>query len=193
RGVVVMSCFGCSPSRKPNCSMSKQASAFFHLPSSSNQAASNCGPRRLSGSSDEYICATAPLLHTSRRRLASKRGLSCREIVTMPDGPSIITSRTSPSVSPIRAICRCLFLAKGENPRTRLFTHSAPRRVFPAPRPPTTSQVAGDEFSKYCSMRAFSSHSPAMLPSPSSLRFSAHQLPCVSLSQFDNSLVDALE
>jgi hypothetical protein len=86
-GVVVISWRGRRPSLSPNCSMSKQASMFFHFANSSSQAASNCGPRRLSGSSEENICATAPLSHTSRRRVASKRGRQLREIVRMPDGP----------------------------------------------------------------------------------------------------------
>ena len=47
-----------SPSRRPNCSMSQVSCGRCHLASSSNQAASNCGPRRLSGSSAENTCAT---------------------------------------------------------------------------------------------------------------------------------------
>ncbi len=51
--------------------MSNTSCAFFHLAASSHQAAENCGPRRLSGSSDENASATAPLAHTSLRLLAS--------------------------------------------------------------------------------------------------------------------------
>ena len=76
RGVVVMICAGRSPSRRPNCSMSKQSCGWRHFASSSHQARSNCGPRRLSGSSEENICATAPLSHNSLFREASKRGRS---------------------------------------------------------------------------------------------------------------------
>jgi hypothetical protein len=54
----------------------------------------------------------------------------------MPDGPSIITSRTSCSVSPISAIG-----LTGRSPPARLRTHSAPLLVLPAPRPPIKSQV----------------------------------------------------
>ena len=53
RGVVVMTCRGRSPRRSPNCNISKVASAWRHLASSSTHAAWNCGPRRLSGSSAE--------------------------------------------------------------------------------------------------------------------------------------------
>ena len=77
RGVVVMTCRGRSPRRSPNCSMSKVASAWRHLASSSHQAAANCGPRRLSGSSAENACATAPFGHSSRRREGIQTGRSC--------------------------------------------------------------------------------------------------------------------
>ena len=105
RGVVVMTCRGRSPRRSPNCSMSKVASAWRHLASSSHQAAANCGPRRLSGSSAENTCATAPFGHSSRRRDGIQCGRSpCRCTASRPDTPSTITSRTSCSVSPISAI-----------------------------------------------------------------------------------------
>jgi len=64
-------------------------------------------------------------------------------MVAMPDGPSIITSRTSASVSPTRAKRPYLRRVKGDSPCTSAFTHSAPSRVLPAPRPPVTSQMAG--------------------------------------------------
>src|ERR1035438_1944784 len=41
---------------------------WCHLASSSAQAAVNCGPHRLSGSSAENTCATAPFFDCSRRR-----------------------------------------------------------------------------------------------------------------------------
>ena len=78
RGVVVMTCRGRSPRRSPNCNMSNVASAWRHLASSSHQAAANCGPRRLSGSSAENTCATAPLGHSSRRRDGIQCGRSPR-------------------------------------------------------------------------------------------------------------------
>jgi hypothetical protein len=74
RGVVVISWRGLVPSLSANCSMSQVSLACRHLPSSSHQARSNCGPRRLSGSSDENICATAPEGQTSLRRVASNAG-----------------------------------------------------------------------------------------------------------------------
>ena len=64
-GVVVTTARGMSPRRSANCSMS-QASTFGHFASSSHQAASNCGPRRLSGLLAEKVCATAPFGQTSR-------------------------------------------------------------------------------------------------------------------------------
>ena len=73
-------------------------------PISSHQAASNCGPRRLSGSSEENICATAPFAHNSRRRAGLEaRPLAARDRQDA-GRPSIITSRTSASVSPTSAI-----------------------------------------------------------------------------------------
>src|SRR5262245_30464780 len=52
-----------------------------------------------------------------------------------PLGPSIITSRTSCSVGPMRATR----LTPRRSTRSR--THSAPARVFPAPRPPIISHT----------------------------------------------------
>ena len=76
RGVVVTSWRGRAPRRRPNCSMSKVASAWCHLASSSHQAASNCGPRNCSGSSAEKQRPTAPLGHSSRRREGVQAGRS---------------------------------------------------------------------------------------------------------------------
>ena len=67
RGVVVTTWRGRGPSRRPNCSMSQVSCAWRHLPSSSAQAASNCGPRSESGSSAEKAWATAPDGHSRRR------------------------------------------------------------------------------------------------------------------------------
>src|SRR5690606_4515302 len=154
-GVVVRSCIGRRPSLSPNWSMSKHASASFHFATSSHHAASNCGPRKLSGSSEEKTCATAPLSHTSRLRLGSKRGRLPRETARMPEGPSIITSRTSPRVSPTRAMRPYLYAAKGGKPRTNAFTHSAPSRVLPEPRPLITSQISRSlAATGYCACRA---------------------------------------
>ena len=75
--------------------------------SSSHQAASNCGPRRLSGSSAANICAMAPLGHTSWLLGASSFGRSsggCTD--SRPETPSIMTLRTWPMVSPTSAM-RC--------------------------------------------------------------------------------------
>ncbi len=56
--------------------------------------------------------------------------------------PSIITSRTSCSVSPTSAMRAALPLLE----RDAALTHSAPARVLPAPRPPRISQVVQSFF-----------------------------------------------
>ena len=115
--------------------MSNAFSASRHLAISSHQAAWNCGPRKLSGSSAENASATLPLRHSSRRRLGIHSGRAPRGCTaSSPETPSIITSRTSCSLPPTSAM-RCL----GEAASAR--THSAPARVLPAPRPPMMSQV----------------------------------------------------
>jgi hypothetical protein len=86
--------------------------------------------------------ATAPLGHSSRRRLGFHCGRSPKGAVARrPDGPSIITSRTSASVSPTSAMRPTGRAEIPEIPPTRPVTHSALARVLPAPRPPRTSQV----------------------------------------------------
>jgi len=94
RGVVVTQTCGLSPRRSANCSMSHASYAFFHLAISSAQAQSNWGPRRLSGSCAENICAVAPLGQTRRRRVACHSGRrSGGEQARMPLSPKTITSR----------------------------------------------------------------------------------------------------
>ena len=96
RGVVVTMTRGHSPRRSPNCSMSQTSCAWRHLAISSHHAASNCGPRRLSGSSAEKTCAMAPLRQTRRRRVASHCGRSHLPCAARtPETPSTITSRAS--------------------------------------------------------------------------------------------------
>ena len=95
-----------SPSRSPNCSMSQVASACFHLASSSHQAAANCGPRRLSGSSDENAMrhrAVRPF-EPPLRADPARPFVSASRARSSPDGPCTITSRTSASVSPTSAM-----------------------------------------------------------------------------------------
>ena len=122
--------------------MSQAASSLRHLPSSSHQAQSNCGPRKLSGSLAEKVCASAPFGHTSRRRLACHSGRrSGGEQARIPDGPNTITSRACASVSPTRATREQSPASPGPPPSTCARTHSAPARVLPAPRPPRTTQV----------------------------------------------------
>ncbi len=122
--------------------MSKVASAWCHLASSSHQAASNCGPRNCSGSSAEKQRPIAPFGHSSRRRDGIQSGRSPGgDDRKMPAGPSIMTSRASCSVSPTSAMWRCACSAYGPSPIASARTHSAPSRVLPAPRPASTSQV----------------------------------------------------
>ncbi|MCY1310501.1 hypothetical protein D9M70_606970 [compost metagenome] len=53
RGVVVIVSRGSAPSRRPNLRFDSVASMFLQAQNSSAQAAWNCGPRKLSGSSAE--------------------------------------------------------------------------------------------------------------------------------------------
>ncbi len=139
RGVVVTTWRGASPKRKPNCSMSQVSCGRRHLPSSSAQAAVNCGPRKLSGSSAENRCATAPQGQVTCRFDGSNRGRAPGGCTARrPETPSTMTVRASASVSPISAI-----RASG-SARAWARTHSAPARVFPAPRPPSINQVVQD-------------------------------------------------
>ena len=107
RGVVVTTHCGSEPSRSANCSLSQARSGRRHLHSSSHQAASNWGPRRLSGSSAANICAIVPLGQTSwLRETSNLRALGGGWIDSRPDRPSIITLRTWPMVSPTSAMRR---------------------------------------------------------------------------------------
>lgn len=107
RGVVVTQTCGLSPSRNANCNWSQVSCAFFHLASSSTQAASNWGPRKPSGSCAVCTVATAPFGQTSRLRPASHSGRrSSGEQARMPLSPKIITSRTCSMVSPTSATRR---------------------------------------------------------------------------------------
>lgn len=58
------------------------------------------------------------------------------------------------------AIRPYFWLANGRNPFTSAFTHSAPSLVFPAPRPPRTSQMSRSlPPAGYCAIRAVPTHS----------------------------------
>src|SRR5690606_13827060 len=113
----------------------------------------------------------------------------------MPDGPSNITSRTSMSVSPTRAMRPYFasFLVKGGKPRTSALTHSAPSRVLPAPRPPSTSHVSWGSGSGYCLKRPCPTHSAAMSGACSLLMFSSHHLICELTGKCDHAVIEALE
>ena len=120
------------PMRRPNCSMSQVRSGARHFATSSHQAAANCGPRRLSGSSAENICATDPFGHTICCLDGSNLGRSPAPCTaSSPDGPSIITRRTSPIVSPTSAIGLAGSLASGARPSAR----AHPFRPARLPRP----------------------------------------------------------
>ncbi len=135
-----MTCRGRSPRRSPNCSMSKVASAWRHLASSSHQAAANCGPRRLSGSSAENACATAPLrpFEPPARRRPDRPLARAHARRAGPRRP-----RSSPRARRARSRrpARCGACACRARDAERRATHSAPARVLPAPRPPSSSQV----------------------------------------------------
>ena len=144
RGVVVITCRGRSPRRSPNCSMSKVASAWRHLASSSAQAAANCGPRRLSGSSAENTCATAPFGHSSRRRDGIHAGRSPRAMHGEQAGDALDhhLAHVVLGLADQRDRRACpLGGGKRRDARAMPRTHSAPARVLPAPRPPSISQV----------------------------------------------------
>jgi hypothetical protein len=69
RGVVVAATRGSLPSLSPNIIVFQVSSSLAHTPISSHHAASNCGPRKLSGSSAENTYASAPFGHASLRRV----------------------------------------------------------------------------------------------------------------------------
>jgi hypothetical protein len=94
RGVVVTSCRGRSPSRSPNCSMSQAASALLHFPSSSHQAAANCGPRNRSGSEAPSTIASTPFIQCRAWPVSTGRS-SGGWTASTPDGPRTITSMPS--------------------------------------------------------------------------------------------------
>ena len=80
----------------------RRSRARRHLQSSSHQAASNCGPRRLSGSSAANIWAMVPLGQTSWLLETSSLGRSSGGWTdSRPETPSIMTLRTWAMVSPI--------------------------------------------------------------------------------------------
>ncbi len=138
RGVVVTTCLGCRPSRSPNCSMSQVSCGRRHLQSSSHQAALNCGPRKDSGSSAEKSCAIAPFGQVTCRRDGSKHGRSSAGCTARrPETPSTITLRASAKFSATKA----MRASSPPGSLTSWRTHSAPARVFPAPRPPNRIQL----------------------------------------------------
>jgi len=105
------------------------------LASSSIHTVSCPGPLSCFGSSPEKATATAPLGQVNRLLLGSYCGVNQGgEISRMLLGPtSIIVSRTSALVWPMRAICLYPCLA-------RSMIHSAPVLVLPNPRPERSSQ-----------------------------------------------------
>jgi hypothetical protein len=83
------------------------------------------------------------LRHSSRLRDGCHCGrCSGGCTASRPETPSIITSRTSCSVSPTSAIRATGWHANGASPSAWQRTHSAPPRVLPAPRPPIISQLS---------------------------------------------------
>jgi hypothetical protein len=163
RGVVVTINRGRSPSRSACCRMASVSSGRVQKHNSSHQAASNCGPRRLSGSSAEKQNACAPFAHTRRLRLAWYAGRTCGS-ARRPDSPSIITSRASWKVGAISAM-------RFARPyRASALTHSAPARVLPAPRPPRNTQARHSPAGASCSARPQNSQSRSNSPSGDPLK-----------------------
>ena len=90
--------------------------------------------------SAEKVVAIAPFGQVSRRFDASCFGVfHGAEHARMPEGPSTMTSRTSPAVRPTSAMRR--FDGRSRAP-TCSSTHSAPHRVLPKPRPAQTNQIS---------------------------------------------------
>src|SRR5690606_2904365 len=93
-------------------------------------------------------------------------------------------------------LCPC---ENGPSPRASAFTHSAPSRVLPEPRPPTTSQLttgarpSSSNPSGYCASRACPTQASRSSFSRSGVSTRRDQLACKSLSQFDDAIVDAPE
>jgi hypothetical protein len=65
-----------------------------------------------------------------------------------PDTPSIMTERTWAIDGPTSAMRLAGASASGEIPSAWHLTHSAPQRVLPAPRPPSTSQTRNSAISR---------------------------------------------
>ncbi|HYD88709.1 MAG TPA: hypothetical protein VEA80_14640 [Vitreimonas sp.] len=70
-GVVVTTSCGASPMRRPMRRIASVSLGRGQMQNSSAHAASNCGPRRRSGSSAENAYATEPFGQVSRRREGS--------------------------------------------------------------------------------------------------------------------------
>src|SRR6516164_4633761 len=135
-GVVETPHLGSLPSRSPSMrlfqvvSITSPLRASRHAASSSHHAVSCCGPRSSEGFSEEYVIATAPFGHISRRIEGLYSGMKSRgEQARIPLSPSTMTSRTSLGTLPTRAILLARPL------RARSMIHSAKERVLPAPLP----------------------------------------------------------
>src|SRR5579883_758890 len=161
--------------------MSQVSSRNCHLANSSQYAASNCGPRSWSGSVALNRLATAPLGHVRRRfdgSYSGRKSFGCT--ARMPDTPSTSTSRQSDVVSPTIAMRLHLPLARGVSPHTIERTHSDPRRVFPNPRPDSTSQIFQSPCGGNCSGRAQKSQRYKSCSAPSSPSSASIALRCSS-------------
>ncbi len=165
RGVVVIAMRGSVPMRRLMSAMSSASCGSAHLANSSAQIASNWWPRMPSGSSALSTVAMAPFGQAMRRSDGSK----CAAVLTdfNPEMPSIMTARASLYVAPMRPM-RCM--APLSTPSA---IHSAPLRVFPAPRPPRNSQIRQSPCGAICSGRARTSQSPRRNSSWSSFRLSS--------------------
>ena len=138
-----------------------------NLANSSNYTVSNCGPRNESGSCAENICAVAPFGHSNIRRPAIHFGrCSGGDTARMPLSPNTMISRACSYVSAISPIRRLAPAADGVGPSTMPRTHSAPTRVFPAPRPPRSPNCANHPQVEFGAASPKNQKDTAMQPKP---------------------------
>src|SRR5690606_32615438 len=81
----------------------------------------------------------------------------------------------------------------GANPRASALTHSAPSRVLPDPRPPTTSQFGLTMPGRYCLPRACEIHSRLARTSCIGVRAACSQFLCEMSGKLDDLGVELVE
>lgn len=98
------------------------------------------------------------------------------ETARIPDSPSTIVPRTSPSVRPIKAM-------RTRPSRATSRTHSAPTRVLPQPRPQRASHSRQSPGGASWSSRAQNGQSYSRAASSSAFRLASHARRCASGSE----------